>query len=110
KLGDVSGLTLNTAGSPTYALHLSDPHANEVAVGSAFVKPAHFDLPTLKDLAPAAFIAQPVLKVMDPALYPRREALTGAINTLDPNTRRGFFIYGGSGDARPVSPRGLRFS
>jgi D-serine deaminase-like pyridoxal phosphate-dependent protein len=110
KLGDISGLTLNTAGSPTYALHLADPHANEVSIGSAFVKPTHFDLPSLKDLQPAAFIVQPVLKVMDPALFPRREGQTAALNTLDPNSRRGFFIYGGYGDARPVSPPGLRFS
>ncbi|MFI4973497.1 MAG: alanine racemase [Caulobacterales bacterium] len=109
-LGDVSGLTLNTAGSPTYALHLGDPYANEVSIGSAFVKPTHFDLPTLKDLLPAAFVAQPVLKVMDPAIFPRREDLTEVFNTLDPNSRRGFFLYGGYGDARPVSPPGLRFS
>ncbi|MFI4933771.1 MAG: alanine racemase [Caulobacterales bacterium] len=108
--GDVSGLTFNTAGSPTYALHLADPNANEVAVGSAFVKPTHFDLPTLSNIQPAAFIAQPVLKVMDPALYPGREALTEAFGALDPNNRRGFFLYGGYGDARPVSPPGLRFS
>jgi len=110
KLGDLSGMILNTAGSPTYALHLGDPHANEVSIGSAFVKPTHFDLPTLTDLRPAAFIAQPVLKVMDPAVFPRREHLTAAFNALDPNSRRGFFLYGGYGDARPVSPPGLRFS
>lgn len=110
KLGDIPDLTLNTAGSPTYALHLADPFANEVSIGSAFVKPTHFDLPTLRDLQPAAFIAQPVLKVMDPAVFPRREGLTSAINQLDPNSRRGFFLYGGYGDARPVSPPGLRFS
>ncbi|HLY78644.1 MAG TPA: alanine racemase, partial [Caulobacteraceae bacterium] len=69
KLGDTSAMTLNTAGSPTYALHLADPYANEVSFGSAFVKPTHFDLPTLKDLQPAAFVVQPVLKVMDPALF-----------------------------------------
>lgn len=110
KLGSLAGLTLNTAGSPTYALHLADPWATEVCVGSAFVKPAHFDLPTLEDHQPAAFIAQPVLKVMDPAIFPRRENLTSAYNALDPNSRRGFFLYGGYGDARPVSPPGVRFS
>ncbi len=109
-LGDTDGLTLNAAGSGTYGLHLDDRVANEVAVGSAFVKPAHFDLPTLKDLRPAAFVVQPVLKVMDPALFPGREDLTLAFNTIDPNSRRGFFLYGGYGDARPVSPPGLRFS
>jgi D-serine deaminase-like pyridoxal phosphate-dependent protein len=110
KLGGLAGLTLNAAGSPTYAMHLDDPYANELSIGSAFVKPTHFDLPTLTQHLPAAFIAQPVLKVMDPALFPRREPLAWAYNALDPNTRRGFFLYGGYGDARPVSPRGLRFS
>jgi D-serine deaminase-like pyridoxal phosphate-dependent protein len=110
RLDDRSGLTLNTAGSPTYALHLADTYANEVSIGSAFVKPVHFDLPALTALKPAAFIAQPVLKIMDPALYPGRETLTAALNALDPNSRRGVFLYGGYGDARPVSPRGLRFS
>ena len=110
KLGSRDGLTFNTAGSATYRLRLDDGAANEVAIGSAFVKPAHFDLPTLEDLQPAAFVVQPVLKVMDPALFTGREDLTWALNTLDPNSRRGFFLYGGYGDARPVSPAGLRFS
>ena len=47
---------------------------------------------------------------MDPARFPRRARLEGAIGALDPNTRRGFFLYGGYGDAKPVSPAGLRFS
>ena len=110
KAGGLRGLTLNTAGSPTYTLRLADPYATEVAVGSAFVKPAHFDLPTLADHVPAAFIAEPVLKVMDPAVFPRRETLGEAYAALDPNTRRGFFLYGGYGDAKPVSPPGLKFS
>jgi len=109
-LGDVSQLTLNSAGSPTYMLHLGGSAANEVSIGSAFVKPAHFDLPNLKPLQPAAFIAQPVLKVMDPAVFPRREGLSAAYRELDPNSARGFFLYGGYGDARPVSPPGVRFS
>jgi D-serine deaminase-like pyridoxal phosphate-dependent protein len=110
RFSDLAGMTLNTAGSPTYALHLADPFANEVSIGSAFVMPTHFDLPTLSGHRPAAFIAQPVLKVMDPAVFPRREHLTDAFHALDPNSRRGFFLYGGYGDARPVSPPGLRFS
>jgi D-serine deaminase-like pyridoxal phosphate-dependent protein len=105
-----AGLTFNTAGSPTYALHLDDDIANEVSVGSAFVKPTHFDLPSLENHVAAAFIAQPVLKAVDPALIPRLEDLASDLETIDPNTRRGFFLYGGYGDARAVSPLGLRFS
>lgn len=110
KLGDLSGLALNTAGSLTLPFHLADEVANEVSVGSAFVKPAHFDTPALAKLQPAFFIAEPVVKVMDPALYPGREDHAEAIAALDPNSRRGFFLYGGYGDARPVSPAGLKYS
>jgi D-serine deaminase-like pyridoxal phosphate-dependent protein len=108
--GDPARFTLNTAGSGTFSLHLDDRVANEVSVGSAFVKPLNFDLPTLKDLAPAAFVVQPVLKALDPALIPRLEPFAADLARLDPNSARGFFLYGGYGDARPVSPRGLRYS
>ena len=46
--------------------------------------------------------------IVAPGLRPGRRP--AALNTLDPNSRRGFFLYGGYGDARPVSPKGLRFS
>jgi D-serine deaminase-like pyridoxal phosphate-dependent protein len=108
--GDPARWTLNTAGSPTYRLHLDDDIANEVAIGSGFVKPLDFDLGTLRDHVPAAFIAEPVLKAMDQALIPSIEPLAGLIDAIDPNSRRGFFAYGGYGEAEPVSPPGLEFS
>ena len=107
---DPAGLTLNTAGSPTYRLHLDDRIANEVAIGSAFVKPLDFDLPSLAPHVPAAFVASPVLKALDQALIPTLEPLAGLIDAIDPNSRRGFFAYGGYGEAEPVSPPGLKFS
>ena len=108
-LGPDPARTLNTAGSPTYRLHLDDRVANEVAIGSGFVKPSHFDLDTLATHVPAAFIAAPVLKRMDQALIPTAEGAAGLLNALDPNSRRGYFAYG-YGDADPVSPPGVRFS
>lgn len=111
KLGqDPDRLTLNTAGSPTYMLHLDDKAANEVALGSGFVKPLDFDLDTLSRHVPAAFIAEPVLKALDPARIPTIESLSGLIAAIDPNSRKAFFAYGGYGDAEPVSPAGLEFS
>ena len=92
--GDSAAFTLNTAGSPTYSLHLDDGAANEVSIGSAFVKPKNFDLPGLAAYAPACFIAMPVLKVLDGET---------------PNRRR-VFLYGGCGDAEPVWPAGAAFS
>ncbi len=108
--GDPAAYTFNAAGSPTYRLHLDGTPANEVSIGSAFVKPMNFDYGALRAHLPAAFIAQPVLKVMDQALVPDIERFAGLINGLNPNSRRGFFAYGGYGDAEPVSPPGLAFS
>jgi D-serine deaminase-like pyridoxal phosphate-dependent protein len=108
--GDPARYTFNAAGSPTWRLHLDGTPANEVSIGSAFVKPMNFDYGALRAHLPAAFIAQPVLKVMDQALVPDIERLVGLINRLNPNSRRGVFVYGGYGDAEPVSPPGLSFS
>ncbi|WP_374659879.1 alanine racemase [Phenylobacterium sp.] len=103
-------LTLNGAGSPTYAFHAKGTVANEVSVGSAFVKPGHFDVPGLARHIPAAFIATPVIKALDRMRLPGNEWLSGPLNFMDPNTKRAFFIYGGNWLATPLSPPGLEFS
>ncbi|MDR3507812.1 MAG: alanine racemase [Caulobacteraceae bacterium] len=108
--GDPARLTLNTAGSPTYALHAKGTVANEVSIGSAFVKPADFDLNTLTNHVPAAFIATPVIKALPQMRVPSLEALSGVIRFFDPNTQRAFFIWGGHWMAKPVSPPGLQFN
>jgi D-serine deaminase-like pyridoxal phosphate-dependent protein len=105
-----SDFILNTAGSLTWRLHLNDRTANEVSIGSAFLKPAHYDTRAMRDLEPAAFIAQPVLKVLEPPLIPGLEDVEGEIEARDPNQARGFFLCGGYGDARLVSPTGLGWS
>jgi D-serine deaminase-like pyridoxal phosphate-dependent protein len=103
-------MTLNGAGSPTYAMHAKGTHANEVAVGSAFVKPVDFDLETLAHHEPATFIATPVIKALDQVQVPGLERLTGMRRFMDPNTSRAFFIHGGHWLARPESPPGLEYS
>ena len=108
--GDPARFTFNTAGSPTFMHHLDATPANEVSVGSAFLKPLNYEYGALSVLQPACFIAQPVLKVMQQALIPGIEAHAEALAALDPNSRRGVFLYGGYGDAEPVSPPGLGFS
>jgi D-serine deaminase-like pyridoxal phosphate-dependent protein len=108
--GDPHARTFNAAGSPTYRMHLDGSPANEVSIGSAFVKPMNFDYGLLRSHLPAAFIVQPVLKALDQALIPTIEPYAEMLNALDPNSRRGFFLYGGYGDAEPVSPPGLAFS
>jgi D-serine deaminase-like pyridoxal phosphate-dependent protein len=107
---DPRGLTLNTAGSPTYRLHLDDVNANELALGSAFVKPADFDIPSLSTHVPAAFIATPVIKAAGQTRIPGLEFLAPLLNLLDANSARSFFIYGGHWLAKPESPKGLEYS
>jgi len=101
-------LTLNTAGSPTYQLHLAERVSNELALGSAFVKPLDFDLPSLASHVPAAFIATPVIKRAGATQIPGLEALGPLLRAWDPNTAQTVFIYGGHWLARPVSPPGLQ--
>jgi D-serine deaminase-like pyridoxal phosphate-dependent protein len=101
---------LNSAGSPTFRRHCAGTVANEVSVGSAFVKPCDFDYPDLADLLPAAFIATPVIKASQDQALPGVEALSGALHWWDRNSQRGFFIHGGHWLAKPVSPPGLQYS
>jgi D-serine deaminase-like pyridoxal phosphate-dependent protein len=101
-------LTFNTGGSPTYQMHEDLSTANEVAVGSALVKPLDFDVATLKDHVPASFISTPVLKAEDKTLIPGMEALSGISAIFNPKAAKTYFIYGGNWQAEPVSPPGLK--
>ena len=103
----IDDLSLNAAGSPTYQLYRGDEPANELAAGSALVKPTDFDLDTLSDHQAAAFIATPVLKVLQTSKVPGLEPLAGAMAWLNPNREKAFFIYGGYWKAVPESPPGL---
>lgn len=101
-------LVLNTAGSPTYRLHEHEDLCNEISVGSALLKPGHFDLPTLQDHQPAAFIATPVLKTARALQLPGVPWLSRLLALCNPNLRASCFLYGGNWMADYVSPAGLR--
>lgn len=102
------GLTLNTGGSPTFHLHDRSGLPNEVAVGSAALKPADFDLPSLAALEPAVFIATPLLKDLGPFRLPQGATLVSAVvSAWDINQRRGFAMHGGQWPADVISPPGL---
>lgn len=106
--GTGGALVLNAGGSPTYRMHDGSGAANEIALGSALVKPSDFDTEALQDLAPAAFIATPVLKAERRFQMPRGvEALSDAARAWDVNQERVYFVYGGNWMADPVSPAGL---
>jgi len=108
---EAKGLVLNAGGSPTYRLHDGRGAANEIALGSALVKPSDFDTELLQDLAPAAFIATPVLKADRRFQMPIGvEVLGNAARAWDRNQEHVYFVYGGNWMADPVSPAGLAAS
>jgi len=90
---------VNGAGSPTIAMHHEESPLNDYSIGSALVKPAGFDLPTLGAFEPAAWIAAPVLKRRSGVRIPFVEKLpslgrdtllsTAASGWRSPATRRG---------------------
>jgi D-serine deaminase-like pyridoxal phosphate-dependent protein len=98
----------NGAGSPTLRLH-GDQRSplNELSGGSCFVKPTDFDLELLGDLEPAAFIATPVLKVLEGTHIPGLGSASRIFSAWDPNREKTYFIYGGLWLAHYVSPPGL---
>ena len=105
-----SQLTLNTAGSPTYRLHQQETLSNDIAVGSALVKPTDFDVPTLEGHLPAAFIATPVLKRTGEVEIPGLDGNSRILSWWDINQRESYFTYGGYWQAQYASPAGLRNS
>ena len=99
-----------SGGSQTYTLHAQQTYANEISIGTAFVQPSDFDLPTLSQHQAASFIATPILKVLDHALIPALEWADGLRRWWDVNNQRGYFIHGGHWLAQPESPQGLALS
>ncbi|HBZ94466.1 MAG TPA: alanine racemase [Pseudomonas sp.] len=100
---------LNGGGSLTYLLHSQQQSPlNEVAVGSALLKPAEFDTALLEDHQRALWIASPVLKALGGAL-PYMQTLQPLIAAWNPNRQHAYYLYGGRWPARPVSPAGLDY-
>ena len=101
---------LNAGGSPTYQLYNEgDFPFNELAAGSCLIKPSDFDLSTLSDHRPAAYIAAPVLKRQDSLQLPGIDL--GKLQSMwNPNRARSFFTYGGYWKANPESPPGLSYN
>ncbi|MBZ9763634.1 alanine racemase [Mesorhizobium sp. CA8] len=97
---------LNIGGSKTALLH-GGGVTNEVSIGSAFVLPKDFDTPGLAGFQPAAFIATPILKALDPML-PGPPAVSRTLQALGLFPRKGCYLYGGKWMAEPVFPEGMK--
>lgn len=107
-LGAGQRRTLNIGGSKTALLHHGGV-ANEVSMGSAFVLPSDFDTPGLEGFQPAAFIATPILKVVEPML-PGPPAVTRLLQAIGRFPRKGCYLYGGKWMAEPAFPEGMKTS
>jgi D-serine deaminase-like pyridoxal phosphate-dependent protein len=103
-------LTLNAGGSPSYRLHGGEKVSTEICVGTALLKPTHYDLETLAGHLPAAFIATPVLKATGPVMMPALDGKSRIFSWWDVNQRQTFYIHGGYWLAEYESPQGLRFN
>lgn len=102
-------LTFNGSGSPTFHLHLQNNSVlNEVAVGSCLLKPTTFNLKALQQYEPCCFIATPVLKQFKGTSLPGADKLKGLLNTLNPNFKQSYFIYGGYWKADYCYPPALK--
>lgn len=106
RLGPDQRRILNIGGSKTALLHHGGL-ANEVSIGSAFVLPGDFDTPGLDGFQPAAFIATPILKVVEPML-PGPPAVTRLLQALGRFPHKGCYLYGGKWMAEPVFPEGMK--
>lgn len=106
----MAGITRNTAGSPTYRLYKDTEIANEISVGSALVKPGHYDTELLEPFVPAMFIATPVIKTYEQTNIPGLEVASGVMQFFDANLDKTVFIYGGNWLAHPHDPPGLQFN
>lgn len=100
-------LTFNGAGSPTVMLHDSNTPLTELSAGSCLVKPTDFDVSSLQNFEPAAFIATPVLKEWTGLKLPGPIPLGTLWQLWDINRKKTFFIYGGYWKAKPEAPKGL---
>ena len=102
-------LCFNCGGSKTYQLYPLESRGpiNDISIGSAFVQPMAFDLPTLLNHEPALFISTPVLKKQSGLQIPYLEPLTRFLSWFNYNFRQSFFINGGWWKASPLSPKGL---
>lgn len=99
-------LTLNTGGSTTYTMYGDTSYVSEIAAGAALVKPTNFDHSNLDHHVPAAFIAAPVLKMVDRPEIPLSPFISTLLRWSGVLPKKGAFIYGGNWLADPCYPVG----
>ena len=110
ELNPMSLTIRNTGGSTTFSLYGDSKIANEVAVGSALLKPTDFDTNLLDAYVPALYIGTPVLKANGSMKTPFLEKLDSIKNLVNPNLAQTIFIHGGYWKAQPEDPPGMFYN
>ena len=100
-------LCFNGAGSPTFRYYQDKPLLTEVSAGTCLMKPTHYDIASLADFEPAAYIASPVLKRGQGGRLPALGWTGPLIRAWDPNQAQMYFGYSGNWMADIESPPGL---
>lgn len=100
-------LTFNSGGSQTYMLFNGTSPVNDIAMGSALLKPSDFDKPLLSEHVEALFVATPVLKRLEGTTIPFIEGISNLMAKWNPNRQVTYFMYGGGWRAHYYSPEGL---
>lgn len=100
-------LTFNSGGSHTYMLFDGTLPVNDIAMGSALLKPSDFDKPLLSEHVEALYVATPVLKRLEGTTIPFIEGISNLMAQWNPNRQVTYFIYGGGWRAHYYSPEGL---
>lgn len=97
---------INTGGSTTALMLPSPGPGNDLTIGSAIVKPAHFDQACNEGLHPALYVVTPVLKTCPHGLpgHPIVSKWLRRLGLIAPDIA---FIYGGNWLAEPLWPLGL---
>ena len=101
-------LCFNGAGSPTFRNYQDKPLLTEVSAGTCLMKPTHYDIASLDDFEPAAYIASPVLKRQQGGRLPALDWTAPVIRGWDPNQAQMYFGYSGNWMADIESPPGLK--
>lgn len=100
---ELKDVCLNGAGSASFGLHQQATVCNDLAVGSALVKPLDFELSSLKAFRPALWIAAPVLKVILHVQLPELSFLSRVFRK-----QQAVFIYGGYWRGKCEYPLGAK--
>jgi D-serine deaminase-like pyridoxal phosphate-dependent protein len=100
-------LCLNGAGSPTFRHYEGEALINDISVGSALMKPTHYDLPELAEFEPSCFIASPVLKRLPGARLPALDIAAPLLRAWNPNAAQHYFCYSGNWLAENEAPPGM---